>query len=67
MTKYAGKKAVVIGGTMGMGLATVRALLEGGAEVLLTGPKRAKPRSGATRPRVAGARGAIRHREPSRH
>ena len=37
MTKYAGKKAVVIGGTMGMGLATVRALLEGGAEVLLTG------------------------------
>ena len=37
MTKYAGKKAVVIGGTIGMGLATVRALLEGGAEVLLTG------------------------------
>ena len=36
-TKYAGKKAVVIGGTHGMGLATVKALLEGGAEVLLTG------------------------------
>lgn len=35
--KYAGKKAVVIGGTIGMGLATVKALVEGGAEVLLTG------------------------------
>jgi NAD(P)-dependent dehydrogenase (short-subunit alcohol dehydrogenase family) len=35
--KYADKKAVVIGGTTGMGLATVKALLEGGAEVLLTG------------------------------
>ena len=35
--KYAGKKAVVIGGTIGMGLATAKALLEGGAEVLLTG------------------------------
>lgn len=37
MSKYAGKKAVVTGGTAGIGLATVRALLEGGAEVLLTG------------------------------
>jgi NAD(P)-dependent dehydrogenase (short-subunit alcohol dehydrogenase family) len=37
MGRYAGKKAVVTGGTMGMGLATVKALLEGGAEVLLTG------------------------------
>jgi NAD(P)-dependent dehydrogenase (short-subunit alcohol dehydrogenase family) len=37
MDKYAGKKAVVIGGTHGMGLATVKALIEGGAEVLLTG------------------------------
>jgi NAD(P)-dependent dehydrogenase (short-subunit alcohol dehydrogenase family) len=36
-TKYASKKAVVTGGTHGMGLATVKALLEGGAEVLLTG------------------------------
>ena len=35
--KYAGKMAVVIGGTTGMGLATVKALVEGGAEVLLTG------------------------------
>jgi NAD(P)-dependent dehydrogenase (short-subunit alcohol dehydrogenase family) len=37
MDKYAGKKAVVTGGTHGMGLAIVKALLEGGAEVLLTG------------------------------
>ncbi|MBC8103080.1 MAG: SDR family oxidoreductase [Cytophagales bacterium] len=34
---YTGNKAVVVGGTHGIGLATVRALLEGGAEVLLTG------------------------------
>lgn len=34
---YAGKKAVVIGGTHGMGLAVVKKLLKGGAEVLLTG------------------------------
>ena len=37
MGRYAGKKAVVTGGTLGMGLAIVKALLEGGAEVLLTG------------------------------
>jgi NAD(P)-dependent dehydrogenase (short-subunit alcohol dehydrogenase family) len=37
MDKYDGKKAVVTGGTHGMGLATVQALIEGGAEVLLTG------------------------------
>jgi NAD(P)-dependent dehydrogenase (short-subunit alcohol dehydrogenase family) len=37
MGTYTGKKAVVTGGTHGMGLATVKALLEGGAEVLLTG------------------------------
>jgi NAD(P)-dependent dehydrogenase (short-subunit alcohol dehydrogenase family) len=34
---YEGKKAVVTGGTHGMGLAMVQALLDGGAEVLLTG------------------------------
>ena len=34
---YAGKKAVIVGGTHGMGLATARMLLEGGAEVLVTG------------------------------
>lgn len=35
--RYAGKKAVITGGTLGMGLATAQALLEGGAEVLVTG------------------------------
>ncbi|WP_433247103.1 SDR family oxidoreductase [Streptosporangium sp. CA-135522] len=37
MGKYAGKKAVIIGGTIGMGLAIAKRLVEGGAEVLLTG------------------------------
>jgi len=37
MSHYKGRKAVVIGGTHGMGHAMVRALLNGGAEVLLTG------------------------------
>jgi NAD(P)-dependent dehydrogenase (short-subunit alcohol dehydrogenase family) len=37
MGNYTGKKAVVTGGTHGMGLATAKALLEEGAEVLLTG------------------------------
>ncbi|MEY9780526.1 SDR family oxidoreductase [Sinorhizobium fredii] len=37
MTIYQGKKAVVIGGTHGMGLATVKRLVDGGADVFLTG------------------------------
>ncbi len=37
MGKYQGKKAVVIGGTHGMGRAAVEALIAEGAEVLLTG------------------------------
>ncbi|MEV5243039.1 SDR family oxidoreductase [Streptomyces cinnamoneus] len=37
MTKYANKKAVITGGTIGMGLAIAKRLVEGGAEVLLTG------------------------------
>ena len=37
MERYEGKKAVIIGGTHGMGLATARLLLEGGADVLVTG------------------------------
>lgn len=37
MNQHAGKKAVVIGGTHGMGEAIARALLAGGAEVLVTG------------------------------
>lgn len=35
--RYAGRKAVVTGGTHGIGFATAKALLAGGAEVLLTG------------------------------
>ncbi|MDI3422918.1 SDR family oxidoreductase [Streptomyces luteolus] len=37
MNTYAGKKAVVTGGTHGIGMAVVKQLLDGGAEVLLTG------------------------------
>ncbi|SER02222.1 SDR family oxidoreductase [Actinokineospora terrae] len=37
MHSYAGKKAVVVGGTHGMGRAVVERLVAGGAEVLLTG------------------------------
>lgn len=35
--RYEGKKAVVIGGTHGMGLATAKMLVDGGATVLVTG------------------------------
>ncbi|ESY98385.1 SDR family oxidoreductase [Mesorhizobium australicum] len=37
MTRYANRKAVVVGGTHGIGLAVAEALVEGGAEVLVTG------------------------------
>ncbi|MEU9889007.1 SDR family oxidoreductase [Sphaerisporangium sp. NPDC051011] len=37
MTTYAGRKAVITGGTIGIGLATAKALAGGGAEVLVTG------------------------------
>lgn len=37
MSAYAGKQAVIVGGTHGIGLATARLLLAGGAEVLVTG------------------------------
>lgn len=37
MSRFAGKHAVVTGGTHGMGLATARALVDGGASVLVTG------------------------------
>jgi NAD(P)-dependent dehydrogenase (short-subunit alcohol dehydrogenase family) len=57
MNKYAGKKAVVTGGTHGIGLAIVKALIEGGAEVLLTGRSErnleAARRELGTRARVA--------------
>lgn len=37
MSAYAGKQAVIVGGTHGIGLATAKLLLAGGAEVLVTG------------------------------
>jgi NAD(P)-dependent dehydrogenase (short-subunit alcohol dehydrogenase family) len=41
MERYQGKKAVIIGGTSGMGLATAKVLLDGGARVLVTGLSKA--------------------------
>jgi NAD(P)-dependent dehydrogenase (short-subunit alcohol dehydrogenase family) len=41
MEKYQDKKVVIIGGTSGMGLATAKMLLEGGARVLVTGRSQA--------------------------
>jgi NAD(P)-dependent dehydrogenase (short-subunit alcohol dehydrogenase family) len=37
MSRFAGKRAVITGGTHGIGLATARALVEGGARVVVTG------------------------------
>ena len=37
MQRYEAKRAVILGGTSGMGLATAKMLLEGGARVLATG------------------------------
>lgn len=42
MEQYYGKKAVVIGGTSGMGYATVEKLAKGGAQVILTGRNQSK-------------------------
>jgi NAD(P)-dependent dehydrogenase (short-subunit alcohol dehydrogenase family) len=39
--KFGGKVAVIIGGTSGMGLATAKMLLDGGARVLVTGRSQA--------------------------
>ena len=41
MERYQGKKVVIIGGTSGMGLATAKMLLDGGARVLVTGRSKA--------------------------
>ena len=41
MDRYEGKKVVIIGGTSGMGLATAKKLLDGGARVLVTGRSKA--------------------------
>jgi NAD(P)-dependent dehydrogenase (short-subunit alcohol dehydrogenase family) len=42
VARYADKKAVVTGGTIGMGLAIAKALVDEGAEVLLTGRDQTK-------------------------
>ena len=41
MERYEGKKVVIIGGTSGMGLATAKLLIDGGARVLVTGLSKA--------------------------
>jgi NAD(P)-dependent dehydrogenase (short-subunit alcohol dehydrogenase family) len=41
MNRYAGKKVVIIGGTSGIGLATAKMLIDGGAGVLVTGHSQA--------------------------
>ena len=41
MERYEAKRAVIIGGTTGMGLATAKMLLDGGARVLVTGLSKA--------------------------
>ncbi|MGA8840768.1 MAG: SDR family oxidoreductase [Candidatus Aquilonibacter sp.] len=41
MERYQGKKVVITGGTSGMGLATAKMLLDGGARVLVTGRSQA--------------------------
>jgi NAD(P)-dependent dehydrogenase (short-subunit alcohol dehydrogenase family) len=40
MARYQGKKVVIIGGTSGMGLATAKMLIDGGARVLVTVSRR---------------------------
>ena len=41
MGRYEAKQAVIIGGTSGMGLATAKMLIDGGARVLVTGRSQA--------------------------
>src|SRR5271167_3247202 len=41
MDRFKGKTAVITGGTIGMGLATAKMLLDGGARVLVTGRSQA--------------------------
>ena len=41
MARYEAKRAVIIGGTSGMGLATAKMLLDGGVRVLVTGRSQA--------------------------
>ncbi|MFI0740355.1 SDR family NAD(P)-dependent oxidoreductase [Streptomyces sp. NPDC021100] len=59
MTRYGDRKAVVLGGTTGLGLAVAKRLVEGGARVLLTGRARSEELAAAAaelgpRARVVG-------------
>ncbi|RJL32088.1 SDR family oxidoreductase [Bailinhaonella thermotolerans] len=56
MARYSGKRAVILGGTAGIGLAIAKRLVEGGAEVSLTGddPARAAAELGSSCAHVAG-------------
>jgi NAD(P)-dependent dehydrogenase (short-subunit alcohol dehydrogenase family) len=47
MDRYQNKKVVIIGGTSGMGLATAKMLMDGGARVLVTGRSQAGLESAA--------------------
>ncbi|MFC9328949.1 SDR family oxidoreductase [Kitasatospora sp. NPDC057015] len=58
MGRYAGKRAVITGGTIGMGLATAQALVAGGAEVLVTG--RNEQNLQAARARLGAAAHVVR-------
>ena len=70
MERYQGKKVVIIGGTSGMGLATAKMLLDGGARVLVTGRSQGRPGIGAERAWKGRPRGFERralvdgHRRP---
>src|SRR5688572_27103 len=52
--RYKGRRAVVVGGTHGIGLATAEALIAGGAEVLVTGHNQENVRAAGEK---LGARG----------
>lgn len=47
VSKYAGKKVVITGGSSGLGLATAKLLADEGARVLITGRAQAKLDSGS--------------------
>jgi len=53
MKRYEGKKVVIVGGTSGMGLATAKMLLDGGASVLVTGPSKEGMESAQKEPKAA--------------
>ena len=53
MKRYEGKKVVIVGGTSGMGLATAKMLLDGGASVLVTGRSKEGMESAQKEPTAA--------------